>query len=133
VSWAWDFGDGGTSTEQSPTHTYALSLFYLVTLTVTDDQGATSTESRLVFVPPVDGGLVLTGSVSKDKGSKQIDLQWTGGSGDVVDLYREGVIIEYALDARSYTDVIGRASGSYTYRVCETFTNVCSNDLTIAY
>lgn len=133
VSWAWDLGDGGTSTEQSPTHTYALSLFYLVTLTVTDDQGAMSTESRLVFVPPIDGGLVLTGSVSKDRGSKQIDLQWTGGSGEVVDLYRDGVIIEYSLDASSYTDVIGRASGSYTYRVCETFTNLCSNDLTIDY
>ncbi len=100
---------------------------------MTDDQGATSTESRLVFVPPVDVGLVLTGSVSKAKGSKQIDLEWTGGTGDVVDLYRDGVVIEYALDASSYSEVVGRASGTYTYRVCESFTNACSNDLTIDY
>jgi serine protease len=134
VSWAWDFGDGGTSSERNPPpHTYALSLFYLVTLTVTDDQGATATESRLVFAPPVDVGLVLTGAVSKVKGSKQVDLQWEGGSGDVVDLYRDGVVIEREYAPRSYTDSLGRSSGSHTYKVCETFTNACSNELTVQY
>jgi len=37
VSWSWDFGDGGTSTEQNPTHVYAGPGTYRVTLTVTDD------------------------------------------------------------------------------------------------
>ena len=37
VSWAWDFGDGGTSTEQHPLYTYTVSGDYSVTLTVTDD------------------------------------------------------------------------------------------------
>ena len=133
VSWQWDFGDGATSTEQSPTHTYLVSLFYLVSLTVTDDKGATATEARLVFAPPVDVGLVLTGTVTKVKGSKQIDLAWEGGSGDIVDLYRDGVIIAREYAPRSYTDVIGRGSGSYTYQVCESFTNACSNELTISY
>jgi PKD repeat protein len=133
VSWAWDFGDGATSTERSPTYTYQLSLFYLVTLTVTDDKGASASESRLVFAPPVDVGLVLTGQVSKVKGQKQIDLQWEGGSGGVIDLYRDGVIVEREFAFRSYTDVIGRGGGSYTYRVCETFTNACSNELTMDY
>lgn len=34
-SWLWNFGDGKTSTEQNPTHTYAKDGNYTVTLTVT--------------------------------------------------------------------------------------------------
>lgn len=36
VSYLWDFGDGTTSTEQSPTHTYSDAGPWFVSLTVTD-------------------------------------------------------------------------------------------------
>ncbi|MCQ1538861.1 PKD domain-containing protein [Methanocalculus taiwanensis] len=35
TAWAWDFGDGGTSTLQNPTHTYLAQGNYTVSLTVT--------------------------------------------------------------------------------------------------
>lgn len=35
-SWTWDFGDGGTSTQRNPAHTYAASGTYPVSLTVSD-------------------------------------------------------------------------------------------------
>jgi len=35
TQWAWDFGDGGTSTERSPSHTYSAAGEYTVSLTVT--------------------------------------------------------------------------------------------------
>lgn len=38
ASWNWDFGDGTTSTEQSPEHNYELGEF-TITLTVTDNTG----------------------------------------------------------------------------------------------
>jgi PKD repeat protein len=50
VSWQWDFGDGGQSTEQNPTHSYGAAGTYPVTLTVADDQGQTDTESKSVTV-----------------------------------------------------------------------------------
>ncbi|HKT60959.1 MAG TPA: PKD domain-containing protein [Gemmatimonadales bacterium] len=48
VSRQWDFGDGATSTETDPDHTYARRGHYQVTLTVTDDGGATDTKTRTV-------------------------------------------------------------------------------------
>ena len=43
TGWAWDFGDGNTSTAQNPSHTYAAPGTYNVTLTVTSNAGCTNT------------------------------------------------------------------------------------------
>ena len=55
-SWSWDFGDGNTSTAQNPAHTYADGGTFTVSLTVTDDFGATGTTNQDVTVtaPNVD-------------------------------------------------------------------------------
>jgi PKD repeat protein len=54
VSWLWDFGDGTTSTEQNPIHTYAVPGTYTVTLTVTDDDGASSSVSKIITITDPD-------------------------------------------------------------------------------
>jgi len=46
VTWHWDFGDGTTSIDPSPEHTYAERGHYQVSLTVTDDDGASDTKTR---------------------------------------------------------------------------------------
>jgi PKD repeat protein len=43
TSWAWDFGDGVTSTLQNPTHTYNTGGSYTICLTVTDSCGSDDT------------------------------------------------------------------------------------------
>jgi len=40
--WLWNFGDGSTSTQQNPTHTYNTTGLYDISLTVTSAQGCTS-------------------------------------------------------------------------------------------
>jgi PKD repeat protein/glucose/arabinose dehydrogenase len=47
-SWAWDFGDGTTSTQPSPAHTFTAPGIYSVTLTVINAQGLRSTHTATV-------------------------------------------------------------------------------------
>lgn len=54
ISWAWDFGDGTTSTDQNPVHTYSSPGAYTVALTVGDGVGqAVRTHVQMINV--VDG------------------------------------------------------------------------------
>jgi PKD repeat protein len=55
TSWKWNFGDGGTSTEQNPTRIYRTKGIYTVSLTATNKNGM-DTETKVnyitVGVPP---------------------------------------------------------------------------------
>ena len=57
-SWAWDFGDGGTSTQQSPSHRYATDGDYTVQLTVTTPDGRTASTSQVVQVRTHDVSII---------------------------------------------------------------------------
>jgi len=53
VSWLWDFGDGNTSTEENPTHTYADNGLFTVTLTGTNILNETTEISKSVGIGPL--------------------------------------------------------------------------------
>ena len=50
TGWSWDFGDGNNSTQQNPIHSYASYDTYTVSLTVTDNDGATDNYTASVEV-----------------------------------------------------------------------------------
>lgn len=67
-SFAWDFGDGKTSTEKNPTHLYDTAGDYIVTLTATGLDGTTPT----IVIQEISAGVVLTklvGTVIGHQGS----------------------------------------------------------------
>jgi len=50
ASYMWNFGDGNTSTEKDPVHTYAVAGEYSVKLTVANDDGDTKSKEAAVSV-----------------------------------------------------------------------------------
>ncbi len=54
VEWLWDFGDGTTSNQQSPTHIFTQPGNYTVTLSVKDNDGQTSSKSIAIKVTSED-------------------------------------------------------------------------------
>jgi PKD repeat protein len=50
VTYAWDFGDGATSTQADPSHTYTTPGKYVVSLTATDTRGAKATRTTEITV-----------------------------------------------------------------------------------
>jgi glucose/arabinose dehydrogenase/regulation of enolase protein 1 (concanavalin A-like superfamily) len=95
LTYAWDFGDGGTSTEANPVHTYTDEGVYAVTLTVSDGEKSAvaavevqpgNTRPEAVVLTPAfettyDGGDVIafSGAASdpEDGALGAASLSWT--------------------------------------------------------
>lgn len=94
TDYSWSFGDGATSTEQSPRHRYASAQSYTATLTVTDSQGVRSEPFTFEVVathadPSADfaheeSGLTVTvdatASTAADDATLTYDWQWGDSS-----------------------------------------------------
>ena len=91
ASYAWTFGDGGTSTAANPSRTYTVAGSFTATLTVTDDKGAVDTANVSVQVnanqPPtavansnVSAGLAPLTVIFSSAGSSDPDGGVTGYS-----------------------------------------------------
>ncbi|MFQ5803561.1 MAG: PKD domain-containing protein [Candidatus Methylomirabilales bacterium] len=139
VAWRWDLGQGSSSTEQHPTHTYASDGTYNVTLTVTDDDGATDALSQDVAITNSSGGGITLSAVGiKEKRFRRADLHWNGPTSPSIDIYRNGSKITTTANDGAHTDTInqkgkGKKGGqaAYTYQVCEEGTSTCSNEATV--
>lgn|GEM_PF-1433144 len=51
TGWQWTFGDGGTSTMQNPSHTYAATGAFTVTLIASNANGSSSASTTVTVVP----------------------------------------------------------------------------------
>ena len=67
VSWAWDFGDGATSTEKNPVHTYSDAGYYTAKLTATSADGSTVTK-EVKLALDITPYVLLTGGATAENG-----------------------------------------------------------------
>lgn len=84
VGYAWEFGDGNTESGVTVTHQFAMADTFQVTLTVTDNQGATASMTQEVVVTQPPGfGLSLTATVGTVAGECATESQITAIAGSV--------------------------------------------------
>jgi PKD repeat protein len=93
VSWSWNFGDGNTSTQQNPTHTYASAAYFDVTLTVTGESSTTDAETQQIWIGPnqaptadftyttIGGNAVSFADQSTDSDGTVVGWSWNFGDG----------------------------------------------------
>jgi PKD repeat protein len=64
TSWAWDFGDGSTSTQQNPSTTYSTAGTYTVSMTASNAAGTSAPATKTITVtsPPPPAQIVRAGS-----------------------------------------------------------------------
>ncbi|HEX8510950.1 MAG TPA: PKD domain-containing protein [Propionibacteriaceae bacterium] len=145
-TYAWDFGDGSTGTASTPSHTYRGTGTYAVKLTVTDDDGSTTSLTKSIVVAPAalaqdsfdrtvtrwgtadkGGAWSLSGSTYSTNGSTgNIRLAAAGAGATAtlagvsarnVDMVADVVIDTPATGSGSYTTLISRKVGTSDYRM----------------
>ena len=109
----WDFGDGDTSTQTSPSHTFAANGTYHVKLTVTDNREGTDSVTKSVLaaapnVPP-------TAAFDADVTNLKVTVD-AGGSSD-----SDGTVESYAWDFGDGHTGTGK-DASHTYAAAGTYT-----------
>jgi len=108
TTWAWIFADGSTSRDQHPIHSYSKPGSYSVVLTVTDDNGVSTSFTRNVIVGPVGCVVAISGdivivSLGSANGVK------VGDRFEVVRLYQlsDGTVVSEHKATIEVTEIIG--------------------------
>ena len=117
TGYAWDFGNGQTATGVTTQVTYTTAGTYTVGLTVTDNQGATGTQTLQIDVsenPNIAPTAVASASVTSGTLPLSVDFDGTGSS-DV-----DGTIVSYAWNFGNGQSGSG-ATASTTYSIAGTY------------
>jgi Fibronectin type III domain len=81
---------------------------------------------------PVAPAISLTAAGSRVKGISKVNLSWSGATG--VDIYRNGAIVAPGVGGTTYTDTLGKVTGTYTHKVCVAGSaTTCSNTTTTVF
>ena len=105
-----------------------------ISASVTDRNGVTSSTTVTVTVTqPVVTVPTLAAKGTKVKGSRAVQLTWSGFTDATVRLYRNGSLVGSSATG-SYSDVIGgKGGGTFQYKACGASTGACSNTATVTF
>ncbi len=108
-TYLWDFGDGNTSSEPNPIHTYSMVGNYTVCLTVTNDCGANSSCETIAILADLQVDFLSQ------------DISCHGGSDGTIELNISGGVEPYTIvsnpDIGSGTMLTGLSAGTYEFTI----------------
>jgi PKD repeat protein len=153
LRYAWNFGDGSSATNENPSHSYANAGDYIATLTVTDNLGASATDSihltispNLNSAPIAPSSLVANVNVTgkgKNK-TRSLLLSWVDHSENedsfVVERCQEtgrgklksclyNDLITLSANVTSYTSTINKGVFKYKVKAVNSFGSNTSNEV----
>lgn len=111
----WSANGGASVTLDAESGSHRVDLPQLV-LTVTPTE---------TLPPPIS----LAASVNYETSPARVTFVWSGATGAQVDLYQDAVL--NLTTSNVGVRVVSRPIGTYTFRVCEAGTAVCSNDVSV--
>lgn len=112
VSYLWDFGDGGTSTEENPSYSYSAGGTYKVSLTATSETDDTDTVTADITVEPVPVPPMADFTFE----ATSLNVVFTDASQP-----NDGNITSYSWDFGDGSGTSSMASPSYTYAADGTY------------
>lgn len=77
---------------------------------------------------------MLSAQKKKVRGINTVKLSWSGATSNNVDIYRNAAVIVTTPNDGSYIDSTGdTGQAQYTYLVCDTGTQTCSNQVIVTF
>lgn len=132
-TWHWDFGDGTTDVVQNPVHTYAQPGDYLVTLSVTNENGCGGASAPIkihISLPPVASfGYSSPGCAGQDV---TFTDNSTSVEGDIVSWqwdFGDGTPVE-TLTSKNPFNHTYNTPGDYLVKLTVTNSNGCASNIT---
>jgi PKD repeat protein len=82
TAYLWEFGDGETSNQQSPTHVYKSPGTYLAKVTASDNQGASTSKSLTITVSSQNSPPNLSATVYPQEGPQPLKVTFAAQASD---------------------------------------------------
>ncbi|NNE25626.1 MAG: PKD domain-containing protein, partial [Saprospiraceae bacterium] len=112
----WDFGDGNTSTELNPAHTYTDPGFYNVCLTTTNDCGSNTNCNELLAKAAMQVSGVISNVTCNGSSDGTIAVTVFGGLPDFTYIWKDEAGELIGMD---FTEISGLAPGTYEFEVTD--------------
>jgi gliding motility-associated-like protein len=127
VSWLWDFGDGSTSTLQSPSHVFTSARNFNITLQVRNSNGCVSTLTKTSMIRINDGVMAQFTNTNLQTCTSPVTINFQNqstGNGSPVYLwdFGDGNTSSSVNPSHTYS-----ANGTYTVKLVVTNSSGCTD------
>jgi hypothetical protein len=138
ISWTNDRGGAGTASGTSSWSAASIPLQLgtnIITVAARDASGNQAMDVLTVSYSapaPSTTPIALTGSLYKGGKWTRASLRWSTVGARWMDVYRNGTWVTRTANDGSHVDT-PRGEAPYTYKVCVSETNICSNTITLSW